>query len=767
MAIPKPQETEILKIVAGLYNAAPGGSILTDFANLIEGGMTTRQLADALAAHSSFTNGIMAGRVTVEDQVDVLMANFGLVADEADPESAGSLAAAFFTEQLEAGVGIGELVFNAVAFLSTDPAPELFADAAALLNNKALVAELYSKEHSSNDLATLQSILAGVSASSPTTAEDAAAYLDSIGQGANVGGTFTLTFGADIFTGGAGNDTFTAAVVNDGFSGLVNSLENIDILDGGAGRDTLNATLDADNIAPVVSNIEVLNIRAVTSSDVDFGDTTGAEQIWNDVSSSAAVLTYTTAPIAATFGLRNTRSTTDIDTFDDVTGTEDNLALAVTSAGNDTTDAVVDSTTNAAAIETMSIAATGENFVDVSAFTNITGLTITGDGSVNTANLLQGVSVNALETVDASGNTGGVTVDLTGAAADLTVTGGSGNDDITAGAGDDTIDAGAGDDRVAFAAAALDNLDTVAGGDGEDTIAFADADDATALDATAHTAFEILELGTAGVGTNTFDNADFAFTKIVLAGDVIGLTVDNLDAGTIEVQDNQTAAIAVTSVGDEDTLGLTINAEAATTIAALDVTGVETVNVTTTADTDDTTFTAIETDGVSALTFAGAGDIIITDITDADPTNDATVKIANIDLTGQTGGFEMTANNLGYGTTFTLADLGEATATYDFDDDTVNDASSHLVATTGFRDTFTFTTAFTGDVAIVSAASEFGGDVTDDRIDLSSFGIADIDALTFTDVADGLLIENDAFGGGRILLVAVAGADVNANDFIF
>ena len=762
MAIPKTQETEILKIVAGLYNAAPGGSILTDFANLIEGGMTTRQLADALAAHSSFTNGIMAGRVTVEDQVDVLMANFGLVADEADPESAGSLAAAFFTEQLEAGVGIGELVFNAVAFLSTDPAPELFADAAALLNNKALVAELYSKEHSSNDLATLQSILAGVSASSPTTAEDAAAYLDSIGQGANVGGTFALTFGADIFTGGAGNDTFTAAVVNDGFSGLVNSLENIDILDGGAGRDTLNATLDADNIAPVVSNIEVLNIRAVTSSDVDFGDTTGAEQIWNDVSSSAAVLTYTTAPIAATFGLRNTRSTTDIDTFDDVTGTEDNLALAVTSAGNDTTDAVVDSTTDAAAIETMSIAATGENFVDVSAFAAITGLTVTGDGSITAV-----VDVTALETVDASGNTGGVTVDLTGAAADLTVTGGSGNDDITAGAGDDTIDAGAGDDRVAFAAAALDNLDTVAGGDGEDTIAFADADDATALDATAHTAFEILELGAAGVGGNTFDNADFAFTKIVLAGDVIGLTVDNLDAGTIEVQDNQTAAIAVTSVGDEDTLGLTINAEAATTIAALDVTGVETVNVTTTADTDDTTFTAIETDGVSALTFAGAGDIIITDITDADATNDATVKIANIDLTGQTGGFEMTANTLGYGTTFTLADLGAtATASYDFDDAVVGtDEASELFGTLGFTDTFVFTTAFTGNVAIDDI--EVGGDLTDDNIDLSALGLTNgIDDLVATDVAAGVLITSDAFEG-QILLVGVTGAEVNADDFIF
>lgn len=760
MAIPKTQETEILKIVAGLYNAAPGGSILTDFANLIEGGMTTRQLADALAAHSSFTNGIMAGRVTVEDQVDVLMANFGLVADEADPESAGSLAAAFFTEQLEAGVGIGELVFNAVAFLSTDPAPELFADAAALLNNKALVAELYSKEHSSNDLATLQSILAGVSASSPTTAEEAAAYLDSIGQGDNVGETFALTFGADIFTGGAGNDTFEANIVNDGAGTLVNSLENIDIVDGGDGRDTLNATLDADNIAPVVSNVEVLNIRAVTNSTVNFGDTTGAEQIWNNVSSSVADLTYDAAPIAATYGIRNTKSDTIITAFADEAG-EDNLALAVVSAGSDTDNAEV-SSGEAATIATISIAATGENFVDVVAFTAITGLTVTGEGSITAV-----VDVTALETVDASGNTGGVTVDLTGAAADLTVTGGSGNDDITAGAGDDTIDAGAGDDRVAFAAAALDNLDTVAGGDGEDTIAFADADDATALDATAHTAFEILELGTAGVGGNTFDNADFAFTKIVLAGDVVGLTVDNLDAGTIEVQDNQTAAIAVTSVGDEDTLGLTINAEAATTIAALDVTGVETVNVTTTADTDDTTFTAIETDGVSALSFAGAGDIIITDITDADATNDATVKIANIDLTGQTGGFEMTANTLGYGTTFTLADLGAtATASYDFDDAVVGtDEASELFGTLGFTDTFVFTTAFTGNVAIDDI--EVGGDLTDDNIDLSALGLTNgIDDLVATDIAAGVLITSDAFEG-QILLVGVTGAEVNADDFIF
>lgn len=765
MAISKEQETEVLKVTAGLFNAAPGGDYLTEMANMVEGGMTIPQLADFLAAHPLFTNGIMGGRVTTEDQVEALMNNFGLVADGVEG-SAATQAEDFFTGQIDSGVGFGAIIVEAVTFLSQDPAtlPAEFADTAALLSNKALVAELYSKEHSSADLAKLQSILGGVTASTPTTEEDAMAYLDSIGEGANVGGTLALTFGADILTGGAGNDTFIASIVNDGAGTLVNSLENLDILDGAAGRDTLNATLDGDTISPAISNLEVINVRAVTSSSVDFGDTTGAEQIWNNVSSSLQTLTFTTAPIAATFGIRNTRSTTDIDTFDDVTGTEDNLNLAAVGAGNDTTNAVVDSSTDAAAIETMSIAATGDNFLDVAAFSAITGLTVTGKGTLSAV-----VDTTALETVDASGNTGGVTVDLSAATLDLTVTGGAGNDDVTAGTGDDTIDLGAGDDRVAFATGTIDGNDTVEGGDeGEDTLAI-DGDDVASLDGTVQTGFEVLELTTA-TGAVTFDNADFGVTKVVLSGDVTSagdLTIDNFEAGTLEIQATQTANnILVTSVGAEDNLAVLINADAAVAVNGLDVTGVETVSVTTTADTDDTTFTAIETDGVTGLTFAGAGDVIITDITDADNTNNGATKIGAIDLIGQTGGVVMAANNLGYGTTFSLANLGEtATATFDFDDDAANDEASELFGATGFRDRFEFTTEFTGDVAISDI--EVGGDVTDDKIDLSAFGLASDDDLTITDVAAGVLIENDAFGGGRILLVGVTGADVNASDFIF
>ena len=765
MAITNAQETEILKVVAGLFDAAPGGTNLTELANLVEGGMTTSQLADALAANTLFTNGIMAGKVTVDDQVAVLMDHFGVVADS-DPASAGSQAEAYFTAQIESGVGFGQIIYDAVTFLSQDPAtlPAEFADTAALLANKALVAELYSRDHSSSDLAQLQSILAGVSASTPTTEAEAAEYLNSIGEGPNAGESLALTFGADTFTGGAGNDSFTAGVVNNGAGTLVNSLEDADIINGSGGDDTLNVVLNAATITtPSITDVEIINIRNIDNdATVDFTDTSGTEQIWNNASSSSRTLTYDAAPIAATFGIRSTSSTTDIDTFDDVTGTDDNLALAVSGAGKDTGDAVVDSTSGASTIETMSVAATGENFVDVSAFTAITGLTVTGTGTLTAV-----VDVTALETVDASGNSGGLTVDLSAAAADLTVTGGSGDDDITAGTADDTIEAGAGDDRIAFLTGTLNSNDTVTGGDGEDTLALDDGDDAAGLDATEQTEFEVLELGTAAAAV-TFDNADFEFTKIVLAGDVTAggdLTIDNLGDGTVEVTADQTTnGVVVSSSGTSDTLAILINADAAVAINSLDVTDVETVNVSTTADTDDTTFTAIETDGVTALSFTGAGDIFITDITDADNTNDATTKITEIDLTGQTGGFEMTANNLGYGAKFILSNLGNtATANFDFDDDATNDEASELIATTGFRDTFEFSTAFDGNVSI--ADGEFGGDVTDDRIDLSFFGIASIDDLTFTDGGDGVLITSDAFDG-QILLVGLVGADVNSSDFI-
>ena len=277
--------------------------------------------------------------------------------------------------------------------------------------------------------------------------------------------SFILTLGVDNLVGPSRDNIITGGLVNDGLGNQVNSLQGQDVVSGGNNIDTLNATLNAavatQTSAPSLTSIEIINIQNVDNdATISFSNTQGADEIWNNESLPGRTLTYDAAPIAATFGIRNTQSTTDINTFDNVIGS-DNLSIAVEGAGVDNSiRAVVQSTTDAANIETMSIdARSGNNFIDVSAFVAITGLTVSGTGFVDAT-----VDATALDTIDASANSGGVTLDLTGSAANLTVTGGSGGDNITAGDGDDTIETTAGNDTIAGG----DGADVIDGGDGND-----------------------------------------------------------------------------------------------------------------------------------------------------------------------------------------------------------------------------------------------------------------------------------------------------------
>jgi hypothetical protein len=329
MAITIQQQTEILEVVTGLFNAAPGNIYMTELANLVEDGMSIEQLASFLTTTPIFKNGILGDKVTVQDQANILMKNFGLTADN-NLLSAGTQAKAYFEQKLIDGQGLGKIVIDALNYLHDSPAPE-FAETTALLINKVQVAKLYSLNHASADLAKLQSVLVTVSATAPATEADALAYLQGLDNIEKPGpANFILTFGTDTLTGNASNDTFTAMQVNNGIGTLVNSLEDIDSLNGGAGIDTLNASLDGSAIAtalrPEINNVEIINIRNVTSDvTIDFAMTTNAKQIWNNTSQANRVLTFENAPIAAIYGIKNTHSKTVINSFiDDVTSAEDN-----------------------------------------------------------------------------------------------------------------------------------------------------------------------------------------------------------------------------------------------------------------------------------------------------------------------------------------------------------------------------------------------------------------------------------------------------------
>ncbi|OQW42558.1 MAG: hypothetical protein A4S08_11375 [Proteobacteria bacterium SG_bin4] len=488
MAITSAQQTEILKIVAGLFNAAPGGSNLSELANFVSNGGTTQQLANALAALPLFTTGVLAGKVTVESQVDVLMKHFGLT-DSDDAASAGAQAQAhdYFHDRIEAGDGFGAIVYDAVTFLSTTTDTK-FTEAKTLLDNKAKVAAAYSAENSSSDLDTLQKVLSNVTGTAPYTDEEVTEILEGSGS---AGDTFTLTNTTDNLVGTKGNDTF----IGDNTSASAG-----DTLVGGTGSDTLK--IFGTNTVPNISGIENVYYNApggnidfsakadVTSIEVDgFGANTltiGSGQAVK-VSNQAA---GTTATIAG-----NSPTT---------------LGLTLNKAGSSTTDA------------TVALTGTGLTTLDVTASDNASYVTLTNAGgklaTINIAgdkDLELQHALTTVTTIDASKATGNVTIDGVGAS-NLKFTGGKGNDKIVM-------------------AATITASDVLAGGDGTDTLSVSDADTVdTAAEVVGITGFETFEV--AGADAITY-NLSIIGAKNTLTGLVISetggaATVSNINAAT-------------------------------------------------------------------------------------------------------------------------------------------------------------------------------------------------------------------------------------------
>lgn len=142
MAITNDQSL-VLKIVAGLFNAAPGKANFDALASMLTSGSTPLQIAEALDSVPAFTSTALGSATTAQAKVDALMNNFGLsVAGDLNPNSAASQAFSYFTSAVAAGQSLGKIVNDAVVFLSGS-VPAAFADTAKLLGNKAAVAEYY------------------------------------------------------------------------------------------------------------------------------------------------------------------------------------------------------------------------------------------------------------------------------------------------------------------------------------------------------------------------------------------------------------------------------------------------------------------------------------------------------------------------------------------------------------------------------------------------------------------------------------------------
>jgi hypothetical protein len=218
---------------------------------------------------------------------------------------------------------------------------------------------------------------------------------------------------------------------------------------------------------------------------------------------------------------------------------------------------------------------------------------------------------------------------LASLAGNATVTGGSGADTLAAiNTNVNTIDMGAGNDSVVLASVVASNTGTIAGGDGTDSLTLADAS-ATLITSGNKATFSSFEkMISAANGDILNFEALTTFTELQLNGGT-SVVVNNLSSSAAEsvlVAGNQTTAITLnikggTTVGSQDTLGLTLDnttANTATTIAALTSDGTETINIVSSGAGTNTNSVdiAAATNNVVNINISGESNLTLTDAAD-------------------------------------------------------------------------------------------------------------------------------------------------------
>lgn len=635
MAITPAQQTEILKIFVGLFNAAPGSTYLTDSANYLLAGNTTAQLAQALAANTAFTGGIMAGLATPAAKVMELMSHFGLRYDAAPVAgTADGEAQIWLSAQVNAGRDLGSVVYDAVTYLSSAAAitSPVYGSAAQTLSNKAAVAAYHSSTLAlpSGTLTSLQSVVAGVTATTPIVTN--ADLLAAMSLAYVSGSTFSLTTGADYLFGTSGNDT-----INSSLGAGVSTLTVADVLNGGAGTDTLAIT-SAGTAAPIMPAASVVNVEIVQITDAAAGP--GTYDLLNvaDVSSVVNMLSTNTVTLrnivsGASLTVQGNGATANGSTTFSMAAATDaitlNLAggLAGVSPAN-----VTRAATGAASITVNSFGAANRlNLLDLDTGTALTGLTINAttdltaslgldyaagsvlsvSGSATTVDLSGATLSSNFALLDASGmNAGGVAVRL-----------GANTTKFIGGAGNDTVAVNA----LVYAGTGVTAVN-VSGGNGFDSLRLTDQAALTAATSKNLVSFEEL------VFADDNDNAADTFDVSLLAG----VSTIKLNAASIldsyvlnNLSATQAASVTITgsqetaptlnvfgaaTAGQIDTLSIAINDGLAAvntlTMANLVAANVEVVNF---SATDN--FTATSLAGLSAvttLTVTGSGAVNLT-----------------------------------------------------------------------------------------------------------------------------------------------------------
>lgn len=397
-----------------------------------------------------------------------------------------------------------------------------------------------------------------------------------------------LTTGTDTFVGGAGDDTFTATL-NTTTPGL-STLNAGDSINGGAGTDTLAISVTGNMPgalpAATITGIEKISISdqstdAGPSSLYDFAGIQGVTEVISNASNRLNGLTFSNLSTGTTVKVQDSNMASlfnvkySMATASDAVNLVLNGGLGVTSGavsllniGGTATTATVTSMGAANLMGQIMLANSNTNTVTqltINALTDLTAyltdtdfassatLTVTGAGKVNLGKIVTGFDGS---TINAAGNTGGLTIKLNANTASFL--GGSGADSV-------------------IGNASIANTASIDGGAGVDTVSAALL--VNAASAAVFKNFEQIDLaGTANSGVlDVATLTQSTITGAVISGDTwSGFTLNNLvensDGFNLSVtgHNNLSTVLGFTAasvVGATDALNVSFNA-ASSAIAA-------------------------------------------------------------------------------------------------------------------------------------------------------------------------------------------------------
>lgn len=478
------ERTNILKLVAGLFNAAPGAAYLSEFTTAYQAmGSNLANLATALGNTGAFKS-LYPNTLTSAEFATKFLTTLGL--------QNNTEAKDWVQAKVNGGASYSSVIYQALAAIDASTSAD-FANAKAQLANKATVAEYYSVPAptglglSSDDLATLQGVVANV--------DQTQASVDAAKASAGNGSHVTLTNGADKLTA---NIFDAPQVYTPGGNDRINSLQNDDELTGVGTNATLNAVLGnpGDNgnsvITPTLKGIQTINARfdsTSTSMTLDLQDSTGVKAInVTRIADGQSATVQNIAEAATDLSIANSQAPQGNVTFtflgSAVAGAADAVNLKLSNVNVNTVRVEERGAVPAEGYETINLTSTGSaNQVNTLQAEDLKTLNIAGDkdltlGAKGTTTGAQGVEAirhaaglanvaGSLTTIDASTFTGNLDIALGGeinAGADNTsgvpvqfsVKGGKGNDTFRL---IDTVVGGA-----------TNNTDKIDGGEGTNTV---------------------------------------------------------------------------------------------------------------------------------------------------------------------------------------------------------------------------------------------------------------------------------------------------------